>query len=116
MVPSVVLGWRVDPAGAAAPTCISGGGETGGEKVGELKADALGGGDVTKLGVVLPEPKNISLEGVPLAETEDTVAAGLYTTESVPLTISALRCGASLSGLSAVDDFREDDAPPCGGA
>ena len=114
MVPSAVLGWR-DPA-AEALTCISGGGDAGGEKEGELKADALGGGEVTKLGVVLPEPKNISLEGVPLAETEDTVAAGLYTTESVPLTISALRCGASLSGLSAVDDFREDDAPPCSGA
>ena len=56
---------------------MRGGGETGGEKEGELKAEALGGGEVTKLGVVLPEPKNISLEGVPLADTEDTVAAGL---------------------------------------
>lgn len=85
---------------------------------------------MTKLGVELPEPKNISLEGVPLADTEDTVAAGLYTTESVPRPISALRRGgaaestwecamcegaASLSGLSAVDDFREDDAPGCDG-
>lgn len=102
---------------------MRGGGETGGEKEGELKAEALGGGEVTKLGVVLPEPKNISLEGVPLADTEDTVAAGLYTTESVPLPISALRRGgaaestcacASLSGLNAVEDFREDDAPGCG--
>ena len=75
---------------------MRGGGETGGEKEGELKADALGGGEVTKLGVVLPEPKNISLEGVPLADTEDTVAAGLYTTESVPLPISALRRGGAL--------------------
>ena len=45
--------------------------------MGELKVDALGGGEVTKLGVVLPEPKNMSLEGVPLADTEDAVAAGL---------------------------------------
>ena len=75
---------------------MRGGGETGGEKEGELKAEALGGGEVTKLGVVLPEPKNISLEGVPLADTEDTVAAGLYTTESVPLPISALRRGGAV--------------------
>ena len=58
----------------------SGGGEIGGEKTGELNPDWLGGGDAMKLGVVLPDPKNISLEGVPLAEEE---AAGLYT-ESTP--------------------------------
>ena len=92
MVPSAVFGWR-DPAAAAAVTCMSGGGETGGEKEGELNAEALGGGEVTKLGVVLPEPKNISLEGVPLADTEETVPAGLYTTESVPRPISWLRRG-----------------------
>ena len=65
----------------------SGGGEIGGEKLGELKPDGspppppppppygppCGGGDATKLGVVLPDPKNMSLEGVPRAED----AAGL---------------------------------------
>ncbi len=42
----------------------------GGEKIGELKPDWCGGGDAAQLGVVLPEPKNISLEGVPRAEEE----------------------------------------------
>ena len=72
IVPRVFLVVR-----ASAATCISGGGDTGGEKAGELKVDAPGGGEATKLGVVLPEPKNMSLEGVPLADTEETVAAGL---------------------------------------
>ena len=37
----------------------------GGEKVGELNADVCGGGDIIKLGVVFPDPKNMSLDGVP---------------------------------------------------
>ena len=42
----------------------------GGEnEFGELKPEwRVGGGEATKLGVVLPDPKKRSLEGVPLVE------------------------------------------------
>jgi len=60
-----------------------------------------GGGEAKRLGVVLPDPKNISLLGVPLAEAED---AGLYTTESMPRPLSALRLGGwPLPALAAMD-------------
>ncbi len=57
--------------------CCCGGGEMGGENIGELNPLWCGGGDAMKLGVVLPEPKNISLDGVARADDD---AAGLHTT------------------------------------
>ena len=46
-------------------TVVRGGGEVGGENIGEPKCVWFGGGDATWLGVVFPDAKNISEHGVP---------------------------------------------------
>ncbi len=61
---------------ACVKDCVDRDGEMGGDPNTIGGEEHIGGGDATKLGVVLPEAKNISLDGVPpRAEEED--AAGL---------------------------------------
>ena len=69
---------------------VKGGGETGGDrKMGDPKWECMGGGEAMWLGVVVPEPKKMSEQGV-LPRLEDTevmeneLEAGLYTMASRP--------------------------------